>query len=244
MGLFGSILGGITGLAGAAVSAKASKKAANTQLQAQQQQIAATTANRDYQYGLNAPTIEAGNNATGTIQGLLNVGGDPAAAKTALDTFRASSGYQDLLSTGLAAVNSNAYARGLGNSGSALKALQAKGSSISDSSLQGYIGNLNNLASAGGNALNRVAGVGNNSTAMINDATQTGANAQNAGTLAGANNVNGTLQSLANLGASAFGSSYAPQTAQSSGIYANSPTLQGLVAPTAGQAARNPWAAW
>ena len=230
-------IGAVGAVGSAAISAGASKKAVKAQQDSTQQQIATSTANRDYQYGLNAPTIDAGNNATGTIQGLLGVGGDPAAAKSALDTFRGSTGYQDLLKTGLAAVNSNAYARGLGNSGSALKALQAKGASIADSSMQGYIGNLTNLQTAGGGALNRVAGIGGNTTNLINNATQNGADAVSNGALATGNNLSSTLGNLANLGASAFGSSYAPQTAQSSGIYANSPTLQGLL-PTS----IDPWA--
>jgi len=220
-------IGAAGAIGSAAISSGASKKASKAQASASQQQIQAATANRDYQYNLNAPTINAGNAATNTIQGLLNVGGDPAASRSALDTFRASSGYQDLLKTGLDAVNANAYARGMGNSGAALKALQAKGASIANSSMQGYLTNLTNLASSGAQARNTVAGVGSNTVNLTGQATQGAADAASNNALITGSNISSALGNLANLGASAFGSSYASPAATNAGIYGNSPTLQG-----------------
>lgn len=209
----GSVLGGVLG-------GKGAKAAAKKQLQGVREQIAATERNRTYQYGLNAPTIDAGARALTGIEGLLNIGGDPAAATAARDQFRAGSGYQDLLDTGLAAVNSNAYARGMGNSGATQKALLRKATGIADQSQQGYIGNLLNVANLGGQARGLVAGVGTNSTNAINQATQNGADASSNAALLSSANWAQTLQNLANTGASYLGSSYG-----------NEPTISGTTRP-------------
>jgi hypothetical protein len=185
----GAIAGGVSGLSGVAASS-GTKKAVNPQLQATRDQIAASNANRDYQYSLNTPTINAGNDATGAINGFIN-GGNGGAG---LDAYRKSTGYQDLLNTGLAAVNSSAYAKGAGDSGAALKALQAKGTSIADQSAQGWLGSEFNLAGLGGAARSLVAGVGQNTTTANNAATQSGADAQSNGALVDSSNLIKRLQ--------------------------------------------------
>lgn len=197
----GSLLGGITG-------GKGAKKAAKIQAQTSQQQIAALEANRNYIYGLEAPTIDRGNAAGDVYSGLLGVGGDPAKSAQALDTFRGSTGYQDILNTGLKAVNSNAYARGMGDSGATLKALQTRGSSIADQSAQGYLGNLNVLMNQGRQASGNVAGVATNTTAGINQANQTAADASGNAALISAAAWQKALQGVTNAGGSALGSSY------------------------------------
>lgn len=192
IGAAGSILGGI-------LSGKSAKKAAKYQLQAKQEEIAAANANRDYQYSLNTPTISAGNGAVGDITSFL--GGDAGG----LDKFRASTGYSDLLKTGLDSVNSNAYAKGMGDSGAALKALQAKGTAIADQSSSGYLGNLFNLANLGGQARSLVAGVGGSTVASNNASTQMGADAQSNSALFQGSNWAKILSQLGAVGANAVG---------------------------------------
>ena len=190
-------------IGGAAISSGAAKSAAKGAQNSANAQIAAQEANRDYQYNLNAPTIETGAKGSDLYAGLLGAGGgtdyaayvqnnpdvlaeynrvgdqfgnledfgkfhyerfgqaegralpttssDGGSAK-ALETFRGSTGYKDLLKQGLGAVNSNAYARGMGDSGATLKALQDRGTSIADSSANQWLGGLGNLMSAGGQA--------------------------------------------------------------------------------------------
>lgn len=65
----GSLLGGLFGSSGA-------KKAAQQQLKATREQIAATERNRDYQYALSAPTIQQGDRASQLFAGFLGAG-DP-----------------------------------------------------------------------------------------------------------------------------------------------------------------------
>ena len=201
-------IGAAASVGGAVMSGKAAKKAARTQAKAADSQIAATNANRDYQYNLNAPTIAQGNRAGDLFAGFLGAGGDAAASKEALDTFRGSTGYADLQAEGAAAVNSNVFARGLGNSGAAFKALQDRGASIANSSSGQWMSGLNTMASRGDQSRGLVAGIGMNSTNMNNGAMQNSADARSNATLVGAANTNNLIQGLLNAGAMAYGSSY------------------------------------
>lgn len=197
----GSLLGGIAG-------GKGAKKAAKIQRQAVQDQIAATERNRDYQYTLNAPTIDTGARATDLYAGFLGAGDNPGASSEALDTFRSSTGYRDLVDEGMRAVNANAYAKGMGRSGATYKALQDRGASLADRSAQGWLGNLGTLMNLGGQARGLVAGVGTNSVNAINQASQTGADASSNAALLGAQNWSQALQGIGTAAAQAYGSSY------------------------------------
>lgn len=212
----------------AAIGSSAAKSAARTAQQQAQSEQARLQQNQEYIRTLNQPTIDRGNTAGGLIGSFLGTeGGDRAAS--ALATYRGSTGYQDLLNTGLGTVNSNAYARGLGASGATLKALQAKGSAIADQNAQGWLGNLGNLATAGQNA---IAGVGNaatNTTNAINQSTGQAADASaNAGLLASA----GWQKALQNLGN--IGSSFAGGSAAGLGSSYAQPAASGYVQPQPG----------
>ena len=190
------------------MSAKASSKASRAQQAGAASQIAATNANRDYQYNLSAPTIAAGNKAGDLFSGFLGAGGDAAASKDALDTFRGSTGYQDLQNEGMKGVNASVFAQGMGQSGAAMKALQDRASQIANGSSQQWLGGLNTLASRGDQSRGLVAGIGMNSTNMNNNATQGAADAKGNAALASAGNTNNLIQNLMNAGMSAYGSSY------------------------------------
>lgn len=205
----GSIIGGITG-------GKGAKAAAQTQAQVAREQIAASERNRDYIAGLSQPMINRGNAAGSLIGGFLGLeGGDQAA--DALATYRGSTGYQDLLNTGLGAVNANAYARGMGDSGATLKALQTRGQNIADQSSGSWLSGLNSLYQTGNAAIGNVAGVATNTTNAINAANQNAADASSNASLIGSAAWQNAIQNLANVGSSyvggqsqRLGSSYAP----------------------------------
>lgn len=223
IGAAGSILGG-------AIKSSAASKAAKAQQNAATQQIAATQANQKYIAGLEQPTIDRGNAAGTQIGNFLNLPGtDPNAAASALASFRGNTGYQDLLNTGLGAVNSNAYARGLGASGATLKALQAKGSAIADQSAQGYLSNLFQLNNMGNQGISTVAGNATASTNAINGYTGNAADARSNGALASGNAWGGAVQNLANIGGAFAGgglsSSYGQMPAASIG---NQPSYSGV----------------
>lgn len=212
IGAAGSILSGITG-------GKGAKKAAKTQQQTAQMQIAANNENMAKITGLQRPTIDRGNWAGGITAGLLG-NGDKAASAEALQTFRGSNGYQDLLNTGLGAVNSSAYARGMGDSGATLKALQTRGANIADQSQQQYLGNLNNLIQTGNSAIGTIAGVSTNTTQANNAALQSGADASSNAALMNSAAQQNALKNLTNIGmnlGSSYGTSSMPAAIQAGG---------------------------
>jgi hypothetical protein len=196
----GSILGGV-------ISSSSASKAAKTQADVAQQQMAANNANRAQITGLEQPNIDRGNWAGDIYSGLLGKG-DPAASQGALDTWRGSVGYQDLLKTGMGSVNSNAYARGLGDSGATLKALQTRGSAIADQNQGVYMSNLNNLIQTGNSAIGNIAGVSTQTTNANNAALGNAADASSNATLTSGAAWNNALKNLTNIGlntASSFG---------------------------------------
>jgi hypothetical protein len=200
IGAAGSLIGGITG-------GKGAQKAAQIQQKTTQQQIAALQKNQQYISGLEAPTIDRGNQAGSLTANFLGMNGGTAAAD-ALGTYRDSTGYSDLVKEGLGAVNSNAYARGMGDSGAALKALQSRGMSIADRSSSDWLGRLGQLQQLGQQAIGNVAGVATNTTNNINAANQTGADAQGNAALVGSAAWQKALQGLVNTGSYAMGSSF------------------------------------
>jgi hypothetical protein len=164
------------------------------------------------QYNLNSanlkPYSDRGNVAGGYVSDLLGIGGDPAKAAAGFQNYQNSTGYQYQLQQGLGAVNSNAYAKGMGDSGATLKALQDRGNNIAAGSFNNYLGQLTNVQNTGMSAGSSLAGVGSN---YVN---QTSANNNNAAAAAGnaalsnASNINGSIQNLIGAGAYAYGSSY------------------------------------
>lgn len=214
----GSLISGITG-------GKGASKAAKTQQQTAQMQIAANNANRAQIQGLQQPNIDRGNAAGSTYAGLLGIGGDPAASAAALQTFRGSTGYQDLLNTGLGAVNSNAYARGMGDSGATMKALQTRGAAIGDQSQQQYLNNLYGLIQTGNSAIGTIAGVNTYTTNANNAALQSGSSAAQGAIISGATAQQQALTNLTNIGAN-FASSYG-QAGNVGGYQVGTPPIYG-----------------
>lgn len=211
----GSVIGGITG-------GKSAKKAANIQAQSARDQTAALERNRDMLLGLNQGTINRGNQAGELFGGFLGTGGADA-ARESLDHFRGSVGYQDLLKTGLDSVNANAYARGMGDSGATLKALQRTGSAIADQSAGDWLSRLNVLMQTGQQAIGTAAGVATNTVNGINAANQNAADAgSNAALVSGAGWQN-AIKNLTNIGmnmASSYGGGgQAPVWQRQQGIY-------------------------
>jgi hypothetical protein len=201
-------IAGTAAIGSAVISSHATSKAVKAQTAATTANNNLATANRDYQYNLNAPSIQGGAAADKTIAGLLNIGGDQAASEAALGQFRDTGGYQELMRTGLASVNSNAYARGMGHSGATYKALMSRATNIADSSRNGYIANLTDVANRGAQGRGLVAGVGTNTVNTITANNNNQATTVGNAALSNASNLTGTLQNLINAGAYAYGSSY------------------------------------
>jgi hypothetical protein len=108
-------------------------------------------------------------------------------------------------------VNANAYARGMGDSGATLKALQQRGNDVAAQSFNGYIQNLQNISQQGTTAASSLAGVSTNYVGQVssnnNNASDAAGNAQLTSGAAWTN----ALQNVANSAAYAYGSSYNPK---------------------------------
>jgi hypothetical protein len=227
----GSIAGGVAG-------GKGAKKAAKTAAASKQQEIAAIERNREYQYGLNAPTIATGQRADDTISALLGIGGDPAAADAAFETYKGSTGYRERLAEGLRGVNNGMFAGGVGQSGAALKALQTRGELSLAGELGAYTGSLGAVSAAGADARRLVAGVGGNATNQFIGSSQFGTGQQIGAINQGTANTQQMIQNLVNAGTFAAGgggyrSSYVPSAFTVNGLR---PDVQALLAANRGGA--------
>jgi len=199
--VLGSALGGLFG-------GKGARKVAKIAQQTAAMQIAAAKENRDYQYGLNAPTIGLGGDAEGTIGALLGLGGDAEAAARAFETYKGSTGYTTRLAEGMGAINNRAFAGGSGISGATLKAGSQFNQNLASGEFGNYLSYLGGLQSAGANARGLVAGVGGQATNQIIGATGEAGRARIDAANASSENIQRLIQNLVNAGTAAFGSSY------------------------------------
>lgn len=98
--------------------------------------------------GFGAPYRQAGQEALGGYLGSLGLGA-PGGQQRAIDTFRASPGYQFALQQGTQGVQRQMAARGLGGSGAEMAALQRTGQGLADQEFGQYQQRLSGLAGAG-----------------------------------------------------------------------------------------------
>ena len=199
-------------VAGTVGSAVVSSSASNKAAKAAQNAAAANNTLAADQFAVNSgnltPAITRGNQAGGYVNDLLGVGGDPAAAAKAFGTYQGSTGYQYQLQQGLGAVNANAYAKGMGQSGATYKALQDRGNNLANTSFNQYVGNLQNVSQQGTQAASSLAGVSANYTGQVAANNNNAADAAGNAALKNASNINGSIQNLINAGSYMYGSSY------------------------------------
>lgn len=151
--IVGGLVGGPAGAAiGAGIAGKMSADdAAKQQQQAAQQ--AGQTAMGGFNYLQGSPVgqayLPAGAAALQQEQGLLGIGGDPAAAAAGYQNYLNSVGFQGQLRAGQQGITGSAAARGLLGSGSTAKALQAYGQQLGAQNFQNYLGNLRGISGMG-----------------------------------------------------------------------------------------------
>lgn len=196
----GSIVGGLTGGKGAKNAAKIQQQTTNSIIAANDKARLAIT-------GLEQPTIDRGNSAGSLYGDFVGLGGGDA-SKAALGTYRDSTGYQDLVKSGLGGVTADAYARGTGESGATYKALEAKAMSLADQSAGDWLSRLSPLINAGQQGIGTVANTTMHTTDSSNVATQTAGDASGNAALIQGSAWQKALQGLFNAAGSAYGSSY------------------------------------
>lgn len=194
---------GLAGVAGAGAQIWGANTAANAQTQAAQ--TAANTSLQMYnQTNQNlSPYRNAGADATTQLQSMLPQLTAPITMNEA--TLQQTPGYQFNLTQGLKAAQNSAAARGLGESGAALKGASTFATGLADSTYQNQFNNANTNNT---NAYNRLMGLvstgenaaaqtGNAGTAAANTAASAQIGAGNANAAA-ANATGGALSNLSN----------------------------------------------
>ena len=146
--IIGAAVSAVGSVASGVISSNAAKSAARTQAQAAAEQRAKLDQLYAKTEAYYKPEFDAGNRAVKTQDELLGLtkredGLDPTSQ------LRATPGYQFRMDEAAKAVNTNAYAGGLGNSGATLKALQARGMGLADQNFNTYFDQVGTIANRG-----------------------------------------------------------------------------------------------
>lgn len=107
--------------------------------------------------------VSQSNDASNMIRNLLGLSGGTAGAD-AFNTYKDSAGYDFIKSEGLKDITAGAASKGLLQSGSALKAIQDRSTSLASTFLGDYLSRLTGQVGAGHNAAGIIAGAGNTSS--------------------------------------------------------------------------------
>lgn len=161
------------------------------------------------------PAAPASPFATPQLTNTTTTGLSTPAQPSVMDVFANTPLYQFDRQQGLDAINSNAYARGNGNSGDTLKRLNNYGSNYALNGFQNYLGDVGSVAGSGAAAAGALNGVSQNYANASNAITQNGANAISNNYMYGAqqtgNMVNGIVNGIGTIaGSGIFGSSVNP----------------------------------
>ncbi len=176
---------------GAVIGAKAQSKSARRAAATAQQTADKNNALQRETYAKNesalAPYMERGNVAGSNLNALLGLApaNDTATAPAAESAFKSyldSTGYKFQMDEGTDAINTNMAARGLLESGAALKSLQSYGQNTGKAFFKDYLGLLDNQQRLGLSGASALAGVSQNfanaTSANNNNAGSAAANAQ------------------------------------------------------------------
>lgn len=214
----GGIVGGLVGAAGQYMASKQQASAAKAATKAAQQGYDFLTKGKGA-----APEqqfIDAGVNAskgqqnTQEMEGQL-LGSSPISADTqnGFNNYLNSTAYKFQLGQGQNAIDSDASAKGLLNSGGTAKALAQYGQNLAGTTFNNYLGQLGNLnnqqgatATSGQNALGQIASTGTAAGGQAANTLIQGGNAAASGTVAAFNGIGNALSSVGGLG-NVFGSS-------------------------------------
>jgi hypothetical protein len=192
-----------TGIGKAILGSNAANAAAKAQQQASQQNLAQQQQIYDTATGNLQPFVGYGQNAGNALQGLLGIGGNPAASQQAFDTFRNSTNYQFLLNQGL---QGTAYANAPNLfSGATGKALNNYAQGMAGNALGNYENLLQNQSQLGIGAASNLGQIGLGIAGQGAQARNLAAGATGSAALQNAANWGSALQGVGNLiGQSSF----------------------------------------
>lgn len=200
---------------GAAVSSSATKKASDAATQAAAANTQLQTDIYNKNTALIQPTVDQGKVAAERENALLGLSGDPEAAAKAFADWRGSTGYDFALNEGLNAITSSSATRGMLDSGATLKAITRFGQGVADQSFASYLGNIDNIAGRGVNAIGSLTGTGQTYANAVSTNNTNAAGAVGTAALTNASSINALLNSFvgglgANRGQSSYDKAQAP----------------------------------
>lgn len=132
-------------------------------------------------------------------------GGSGGASSPDYSAFYESPDYQFAFQEGNRATNAGLAARGLSNSGRAMKELTRYGQGMASQQLNTYRNALAAMAGVGQSAASNLGSMGANTANQVGGAMQNSADARASGYLATGNTINNTLGQAASLGAYGYG---------------------------------------
>lgn len=195
----------VGGVASAAISSHAANKATQAATNAADQNNALQRDIYNQNRATLSPFVNNGTQASNAYNALLGLPGanggandNLPGAQQAYNTFLNSDGYKFRMGEGMKALNTGYAARGLIQSGAAMKGINAFAQGNASDEFSKYLGQLGNQQAVGLSAGNAIAGVG------TNYANQTSANNNNAaaaagnGAIANANAWNGAIGNVTN----------------------------------------------
>lgn len=184
-----AVIGGVASSVAGGKAAKAQRDASNSNNALQREIYGRNQATLD-------PYIQRGNQAGSILQGLI-MGGQ--GAQDAFRTFQNSTGYQTTLADALGSVNSNAYARGMGDSGATARRLQQTAGQVAQGSFGQFTNILGNQQVAGLSGASALAGVGQNYANSVGMNNNAAATASGNAALNTAGQINNGLNNAASL---------------------------------------------
>lgn len=197
---------------GGALTASATRKAANLARSAADANTALLKSQYDQTAARLQPYVDRGAAADSRIAAFLGLGGDDAAAHRAFQGFLDSTGYQFQLDQGARAIEGRKAAQGLLRSGSTLKALNSFGQNTARTYAGQYLSQLGDQAGRGAAAAGALGGAGASYAAQAAQANAGAAETVGAASIAQAANLNSLLGSALNAyGTFAGQSAYPPR---------------------------------
>lgn len=190
------LIAGGAALAGSAISAGATSKASKAATDANTASLAAQQDVFNQNKALQTPFIQTGQQANDLLSSFIGVNGDPAKAKSALDTYINSTGYKFQLDQGVGAITGNRAAAGLLDSGGTLKALDSYGQKVASTYVGDWESRLADVANRGESAAGSLSGTGTNYANAVGNINSSTADTIGNAAMAGAGNTNSLINNL------------------------------------------------
>lgn len=192
------LLGILGGIGSALIGASATNSAATAQANATRYAADTERQNQQDQLALLQPSIAAGDTARDYQLGALGLPGG-VDASTATAAFRNSPGYQFGLKQGTNAVQTSAAAGGDLFSGKTLKSLDNYASGQADQNFNQWLGDLGGISGQGQGSTGAAVNLGTATAGNLSDLAVQGGQNQASSYINNANNVTNTLGGLADL---------------------------------------------